>query len=386
VGRRSRQGKSPREHVEFRAFAVIAPGLEEALADELLELGCEPELAAGGVYFSADLGRLYLVHCWSRLAGRITVELGQFRSTNPTHLGECLRRLDVSPFIWPNQPIDVRVVTRGSRLRHRESVSKKARVSLQDAARGPRVVTGRGRLVEARVQLRIVNDQVSVSVDASGELLHRRGWRKASAKAPIRENLGAAVLRLSGWAPGESLVDPMCGSGTFGIEAAQISLGVAPGTERSFAFEQWPVHDAKLWKRVQADARQRNPPQLASTTILLADRDAGAVKASTANARRAGVSGQLEVKRTLFAELIPPAGCGLVVANPPYGERIDVRRGQLYGHMGRVLCARWGGWRVALLVPDLRYVGGLGFSVEEKARFSNGGISVFLVTGVVPRG
>lgn len=384
MGRRSRQGKGEPKSLEFRVFGAIAPGLEEALADELVELGCEVEVDVGGVYFKADLQRLYLVHCWSRLAGRFTVELGHFRSTNPSHLGDCLRRLNVSPFIWPNQPIDARVVTRGSRLRHRESVSKKARVSLQDAARGPRVVKSRGRLTEARVQLRIVNDKVSVSVDASGELLHRRGWRKATAKAPIRENLGAAVLRVAGWAPGETLVDPMCGSGTFGIEAAQIDRGFASGGERSFAFEQWPVHNAKLWKGIVADARQRTDGEHRPTRILMADRDPGAVTASSSNARRAGVLGSVEIQQSSFASLNPPDGRGLLIANPPYGERIDVRVGQLYNQLGRVLTERWGGWRVGLLVPDMRYLGGLGFPVSEKARFSNGGISISLVTGRVP--
>jgi putative N6-adenine-specific DNA methylase len=384
VGRRSRRGKGEPKALAFRAFAAIAPGLEEALADELVELGCQVEVDAGGVYFKADLQRLYLVHCWSRLAGRITVELGHFRSTNPSHLADCLRRLDVSPFIWPHQPIDVRVTTRGSKLRHRESVSKKARISLQDAARGPRVVKSRGRLSEARVQLRILKDKVSVSVDASGELLHRRGWRKATAKAPIRENLGASVLRVAGWVPGETLVDPMCGSGTFGIEAAQICRGIAPGTERSFAFEQWPVHDMKLWKNVVASARQGVPGEHRPTQILMADRDPGAVKASNSNARRAGVIGAVEIQHSPFASLSPPAGRGLLVVNPPYGERIDVRMGQLYNQLGRVLTERWAGWRVGLLVPDLRYLGGLGFPVTEKARFSNGGISISLVTGRVP--
>jgi putative N6-adenine-specific DNA methylase len=392
LGRRGRTTKSvnkakpakqpPQPPQQLSVFASIAPGFEAALADELGELGFRAKQVEGGVYVMTTMEGLYVLHCWSRLAGRITVEVGSFRSTTLIHFADQLRKLDLGPFLWPNQDIDVRVACRGSRLRHRETVAKKTKLALQDASRRPRVVQRRGRPTAARVHVRIVNDLVTVAVDASGELLHRRGWRRSTAKAPIRENLGAAVLLLSGWAPGTCLVDPMCGSGTFGIEAALICRGVAPGLQRNFAFEHWPAHDPKLWKRVLNHAEQPIAPE--PTRILVADRDSGAVKATNENARRAKVDGDIEVVHSALADLVPPDELGILVVNPPYGERIAVPVGQFYRHIGRVLRERWSGWQIAIIVPDLRYVGSFGFPVKEKARFSNGGITVFVVVGEVP--
>lgn len=360
-------------------FVQGVPGLEPALADELRELGLKGRVETGGVELPADDRALYAIHLHSRLAGRVWVRVARFGATQLDQLAAGVRRAPWSRWAHPHQPVEVRVASSGSRLRHREAIEKKVANAIADALRGPRVATGRPPREPVGVLVRIEDDRVEVSVDASGDLLHRRGWRQATAKAPVRENLAAAVLRLAGWAPGEPLVDPMCGSGTFPIEAATIAMGLPPGSARGFAFERWPSHDAAAWAAFQ----RRRPAVLdASAPIHGSDRDPGAITAARGNARRARVADRVELRAVDLRELEPPAATGLLVANPPYGQRVG-GAAPVFTELGRALRARWAGWRFALLVPDRALLGRLGLPTRELARFRNGGIPVTLVLGEV---
>lgn len=368
--------------MDRRMFVQITPGLEPALLDELAELGLRGRAETGGVELRDDPAALYAIHLLSRVAARVTVRVGRFRATTLDQLGQLARKADWKRWVHPHQTVDVRVTAHNSRLRHRETVANKVQLAIRDALRGPRIAGGRPPREPALVVVRIEGDMVEMSVDASGDLLHRRGWRQATAKAPLRENLAAAVLRLAGWSPGEALVDPMCGSGTFPIEAATIAMGKPPGARRAFAFERWPSHDRKAWAAFQG---QRTEPLDRSTPILAADRDPGAIEATRGNAKRAGVEGRITVMARSFWELEPPAASGLVIANPPYGRRVgDAVSG--FSELGRVLRERWTGWRVALLMPDPSLMSRVSLPLEEVARFANGGISVRVVVGAVPRG
>lgn len=360
-------------------FVQGVPGLEPALADELAELGLRGRIEVGGVELPADARAMWAVHLHSRLAGRVWVRVARFGATQLEQLAAGVRRAPWSRWAHPRQPVEVRVASSGSRLRHREAIEKKVAHAIADALRGPRLPTGRPPREPVGVLVRIVDDRVEVSVDASGDLLHRRGWRQATAKAPLRENLAAAVLRLVGWAPGEALVDPMCGSGTFPIEAATIAMGLPPGGARGFAFERWPSHDAAAWAAFQ----RRRPAVLdTSAPIVGTDRDPGAVEAARGNARRARVADRVVLRAVDFRDLEPPAPTGLLVANPPYGERVS-GAAPVFAELGRTLRARWAGWRFALLVPDRGLLGRLRLPTRELARFRNGGIPVALVAGEV---
>lgn len=362
-------------------FVQITPGLEAALADELAELGLRPRVEVGGVEVKGGVDALYAIHLHGRIGARVLVRVGRFGATNLEQLARNVRQVPWARWVHPRQPLDVRVAAHGSRLRHRSTVARKVEFAIQDALRGPRLSSGRPPREAATVFVRIEADRVELSVDASGELLHRRGWRLATAKAPMRENLAAAVLRLAGWQPGEPLVDPMCGSGTFPIEAATIVLGLPPGARRSFAFERWPTHDPRAWEAF----RRKRPGVLdPSTPIVGADRDAGAIEAAQGNAQRARVDRRIRLERCAFRDLQSPAPAGLVVANPPYGKRIG-EVGASLEELGRVLSAKWAGWRFALVVPEQGPTRRLGLPTEVVARFSNGGVPVALVVGQVPR-
>jgi putative N6-adenine-specific DNA methylase len=221
-----------------------------------------------------------------------------------------------------------------------------------------------------------------VSIDTSGALLHRRGYRQAVARAPLRETMAAALLLASGWDGTAPLLDPMCGSGTIPIEGALLARRIAPGARREFAFARWPGFDRARWDALLAAARARELPT-SPTPIVGSDRDEGAVAAARANAERAGVAGDVALERRAISAIEPPPGPGWLVGNPPYGKRVgegdDVR--DFYAQLGKVARARLAGWTVALLSPDRALDRQLGLRLEERARTSNGGIPVRVVVG-----
>ena len=233
--------------------------------------------------------------------------------------------------------------------------------------------------------VRLDRDECTISVDSSGALLHRRGYRQAVAKAPLRETIAAAVLLAVGWRESESLLDPLCGSGTIPIEAACLARRIAPGMNREFAFMRWADFDQNAFSRVKSEAREHELPAAASI-IVGSDRDAGAVAVARENAARAGVATDVEFIQRPLSAIEPAAPRGWLVTNPPYGVRVgerDILR-NLFARFGTVLRRRFAGWELAILSPDPRLDGQLRIALRERLRFSNGGVRVRLLSGTVP--
>jgi len=228
--------------------------------------------------------------------------------------------------------------------------------------------------------VRVFHDKVTVSVDASGELLHRRGYRLASGKAPLRETLAAALLLGAGWKGDVPLVDPLCGSGTIPIEGAMIARRMAPGLHRSFTFLGWPDADTSAWERLRAHAVEQQLPR-ARIAIAGFDRDAGAIEASRANAQRAGVYADVGFGVQVVSALACAAPSGLIATNPPYGIRVGeaARLRDLYARFGSVVRASCAGWRVAMVSASKPLEAQTGLEFEELAATRNGGIDVRLV-------
>lgn len=358
-------------------FGVIPPGLEQVLAEELTDLGVrEPTIEEGGVSFRADRELLYHIHRWGRSGNRFWVRLGRFHATTMEALAAKIRALPWAPFVHPHRSLTVRVSATRSRLSHRDAIANKVELAVRDALRGPRREGAKPAREPLDVLVRLVDDEAEVSVDASGDRLHRRGWRKDIVAAPLRENLAAAVLWLSGWQLGTPLVDPMCGSGTFLIEAAGIAAGHAPGDQRNFAFETWPSHDRTLWKTVLA--RKGEPREHAHESLFLGcDIDEDAVVAAKANARRARVSPDL--RACDLRELVLPSVAGTIIVNPPYGERLSRPR-EAWGALAQWLALRASGWRVTVISPDPALARIAGFKGKPVAVFPNGGIRVGVYT------
>lgn len=401
---------SPSPSPRFQIFAPTAPGLESIAAGELKALGVRGNQEVGGVGFGGELERIYEANLWLRTASRVVVRLGQFHASTFYELERHSKKLPWRDFLPESGSVEVRVTCRKSKLYHSDAVAERVLSAIAGAASrsvrlraatsvgdedgeegefGPGAEAGGGH-AEGPTQLfivRIVHDQAEISADSSGELLHRRGYRKEVAKAPLRETLAAAMVLASGWQGqrGAPLLDPMCGSGTIPIEAAFIARGIAPGLQRDFQFMKWPSFDRDLWNDLIEKARsyQTNP----ELDIHGTDRDAGAISAAMHNAARAGVADDAGFSVESLSGSIGGTedmeiGEGWILTNPPYGVRVgetkDLR--DLYSALGSALKTKHS-WRIGLLTSDAVLAAQMRLPLWSRFATSNGGIPVsFLVS------
>jgi putative N6-adenine-specific DNA methylase len=424
------------------AYAVCTPGLEALVAEELAGLRLEVTgTEHGGVAFATDLVGLYRANLASRIATRILLRVATFRARTFPDLARATAELPWEQYLAPGAPVTVKAASRASRLyilkRIEATVAEAiaARVSTTPGkAPSPRALPlpppeargfspapsaktppppvplpwggggispegrqasslppgggGMGRGGQEQVQIpaqqilvRLQNNQCTVSLDTSGELLHRRGYRLATAKAPLRETLACAVLTLCGWQPEMPLLDPLCGAGTFAIEAARWALGVPPGWDRTFAFQSWPAFDAEVWQAVRDEAAATRRTALPSP-ITASDRDPGAVRVARDNAARAGVADLVTVDPSDFFDLRPESHPGLVVVNAPYGRRVghgDLRT--LYRRLGRHLRDHYRGWHYGVLCGNATLARATGLASQRRLSLLHGGRHVPLLHG-----
>jgi putative N6-adenine-specific DNA methylase len=376
-------------------FAIVAPGLEPLALAEARALGLPAELEAGGggIAWRGDLRSVLLANAGLRIASRVVVRLARFEARSFAELERHARQVPWASVVSPRGAVRFRVTCKKSKLYHSDAVAQRLADAVIRAlpgvrAEGSSAGADEEDAVDDDAQLfvvRLLRDQCTVSADSSGALLHRRGYRQATAKAPLRETIAAALISASGWDGSAPLVDPLCGSGTIPIEAALAAQGLPPGGARTFAAERWPGVSRALGERVRAELSKRFSGG-ASPAITGSDRDAGAIAAAVANAERAGVSSHVSFAvRSLSAAEFASGGRGWVVTNPPYGVRVgDAGRVRdLWAQLGHVLRARARGWRVALLSPDPALERQLGLSMRVVAQTSNGGIPVRLLVGDV---
>lgn len=392
-------------------FAVTAPSVAPYTALELRQLSLPPAgTEPGGVTFGGDLRALYRANLHLRTANRVLVRLGEFRAVGFGELRKLAAQLPWERYLLPGQDVALRVTCHKSRLYHSDAVAERVAAAVGDRMGKPPAVvkpddeqeeTGPAEPPQL-VIVRLLHDRCTISIDSSGSLLHRRGYRLATAKAPLRETLAAAILLASGWSslnePHSSaapppLLDPFCGSGTIAIEAALLALGIAPGLAaaqpRRFAFMHWPGYDEGLWQSLVAAAQQQRRQQPATgLSIGASDRDAGAVAMAQANAARAGVAESIRWACRPVSALTPPdpvLAAGWIVTNPPYGLRVsggqDVRN--LYAQFGKVLAASFQGWHVAILSADIRLLNQVGIRLDSGLALVNGGLAVRLGRGRV---
>jgi putative N6-adenine-specific DNA methylase len=367
----------------YDLFAVCQPGLEKIVAGELRALGiANPQPVPGGVEFRGFLTHVYRVNLWSRTAERVLLRLREFRADSFRELHHKAARTAWEDFLAPGCEVSIRATCHKSILMHTGGVTERIVNGISDRLGQPsQLVTTDEENKSARpnfLVVRLVHDRCLISLDTSGALLHFRGYRQATAKAPLRETLAAALILSAGWTPDRSLLDPFCGSGTIPIEAALIARQIAPGRRRSFAFMDWQKFDRVEWNTLLEQAAGMMLDHIPAS-IQGSDRDAGAIEASRANAERAGVLPDIEFTPCAMSA-IEPIGVGDVITNPPYGQRVgaaDVRN--LYAQLGHVLRAKCAGWRAAMLSSDVHWEYATGLKFEPMARFNNGGIKVRLV-------
>jgi putative N6-adenine-specific DNA methylase len=385
----------------YRLFAVTAPGLEPYTRLELTKLGFDVQVPleaeegdseveeSGGVEFNANLQDLYRANLQIRTANRILARMGEFFYARTfAELREKAGRLSWEQVLKPGQPLALRVTCHKSRLYHSDAVAERVHGAIADrmGTMGEMVkfVDGDKSGIQL-ITVRMVNDRCRISVDTSGDLLHRRGYRLETAKAPLRENLAASLIMASGWDANSPLVDPFCGSGTIPIEAALLARGITPGKNRQFAFMQWPNFNREMWLGLIENALARE--QAITVPILASDRDAGAIRIATDNAVRAGVVGNIAFSARAFSGVERPAGsAGWVITNPPYGMRVqsshDLRN--LYSRFGDVLRQQFPGWRLGILCESDFLAGHMRIKFEKAIPLVNGGIPVKFFIGSIP--
>jgi len=346
------------------------------LVEEIVSLGgAEVEQTHGGVGFRGDWRLCYRINLESRLATRVLWRLKQGRYRGEEDIYRLAYSVPWAKWFTPQETMRVYVVARHSPLKSLNFVTLRIKDAVCDHFRS---VTGqRPRIDTANPDVRLhaflTKEGISLYLDTSGESLVKRGFKHAAVEAPLKENLAAGLLRASGWSPGEPLVDPMCGSGTFLIEAAQMALDIAPGLERRFAFERFRHFDASCWSelRRQAEARRQLPRAL---PIYGSDIVASQIERARINLAAAGLAECVTLQRADLLELQAPAEAGVMVTNPPYGVRIGERSSlaDWYPRLGDALKLHWAGWRCYFFSGDAELPKLIGLKASRRTPFFNG--------------
>jgi putative N6-adenine-specific DNA methylase len=359
---------------EFEIFFATAPGLEQVLADEAIALGfAAPEVLKGGVATRGGWAEVWRANLQLRGANRVLARIGSFRTMHLAQLDKRMRKFPWGEILCVDVPVKVEVMCKKSRIYHAGAAAQRVERAITEE-HGAEI----SKEAALKIMVRIEDDLCTISIDTSGELLHKRGHKVAVGKAPMRETLASLFLRQCGYEGHEPVYDPMCGSGTFLIEAAEIASGLNPGRARAFGFEQLATFDADAW----ADIKAVDTTNSSDQRFYGSDRDAGAVRMSGENAERAGVAQMCRFQERPFAEAEAPDGPkGLVMVNPPYGARIGSKKTlyPVYAQLGTMLKTQFKGWRVGVVTSDASLANTMGLKFLEQTRpVSNGGLKVSL--------
>lgn len=358
----------------FEIFATAPPGLEVLLCAEALAAGfADAAVVPGGVTMTGGWPDVWRANLHLRGAGKVLARIASFRTLHLAQLDKRAHKVDWAAVLRPDVPVAVEATCHGSRIYHDKAAAQRIATAITDTVGAS--VTPDAAL---RVMARIEDDLCTISLDTSGEPLHRRGHKTAVGKAPLRETLAALFLRACDYDGTMPVVDPMCGSGTFVLEAAEIALGLAPGRSRTFAFEALAGFDAVRWDALRGSVQPRDT----AVRFYGSDRDTGVIRSAQANAARAGVDAVTEFHAHAIGDLArPPGPPGLVMVNPPYGARIGNRKllFALYGALGQTLRDRFRGWSVGLVTsdPGLARATALPF-LPDGVTVSHGGLTVRL--------
>lgn len=327
------------------------PGLETLLAQEVTDLGLGPVTRrAGAVRIEGDHDTILRANLELRGAVSVLACVGSFRVMHLAQLDKRAHKFDWASVLPAGAAIKLDVTSRASKIYHAGAAKQRIAGALADAGFSIASPETEDAL---RLKARIEDDLLSLWIDTSGAPLHKRGHKQEINKAPLRETLAAMFLRAMGFDGTQTVLDPMCGSGTFVIEAAEIAARLAPGRDRGFAFESLPWFDPARWQALKARPLSSTP----APRFFGSDRDQGAIGMSARNAARAGVTDLCEFTRIAISDLTPPKGVapGLIMVNPPYGARLGERKllFALYGALGEVLRNRFQGWRLGLVTSDV---------------------------------
>ena len=359
-------------------FATCPRGLERVLAAELVQLGANSIQAVdGGVGFTGELATCYAINLESRVASRVLWQVGEAGYRSEHDVYEAALRIEWPRWFSPRHTIRVNVSAIKSPVKSLDYITLRVKDAVCDvfhmaASRRPDINT---RSPDVRIHAFLTRDTATFYLDTSGEALFKRGWRSVAGAAPLRENLAAGILKLAGWTAPAPLLDPMCGSGTFLIEAAMMALDTAPGLGRAFGFEKLANFDSKTWtllfERVRSRRRMSQP-----LPIYGSDKLGSALKLASDNLALAGLEVAVHLKQKDILDGGPPAPGGIIVMNPPYGERLAAKDelAAFYPKLGDVLKQRYAGWTAYILTADLRLAKLIGLAASKRTPLYNGAL------------
>lgn len=372
-------------------FAITIPGFEGLLHKELSSLSISPEervTLQGGVEFKGRLHSCYRANLNMRTAHRILMRLGKFRATDFMTLRKKTEDFPWELFLPQGGNPEIRVTTRHSKLYHTNAVGECIEEGIQNRLT---LVTplskGAPSMDPTRIFIRAFDDIFTLSLDSSGDLLYRRGLKPHPAKAPLRETIAAATLLLAGYDKKKPMLDPMCGSGTFSLEAALMARNIPPGWFRNFAFMTWPAFRPRHWEFMRQEIEKDFHPLPEQPSILASDMDPVSCQVLADTLRHTGMNGIVSVSRRDFFDLSSdsvPGGPGLLAINPPYGLRIGTRgeSDRLFLEICRKLRKDFRGWDLALIVPGRHLLGRILFPFRAYP-VNHGGLRIYIVTGII---
>jgi len=366
----------------YKIFLVVPPGLEQIAKNEVTHLfpKLRPSSSADDLEYECDLPTIYKLNLLLKIPNRILVRFGEFETTSFQDLFTKTVRLPWKQFLKKDVSVKIRTTCHKSKLYHSDAVTQRIHQAIEsNLAKKVPLLKGDSEESHGKQQLiivRLLHDQVTISIDSSGNPLYMRGYREIVSKAPIRENLAASLLLASGWTPEFPLIDPFCGSGTIPIEAALIAKNQPPGLYRDFAFENWTEFTQSTWQNMRREYIQNYIE--VSTRIQGNDRNIGSIEIARKNAEKAGVSQFIEWKNQSISDIKPYGQTGWIITNPPYGLRIssnkDIRN--LYAQFGNVLREKFQGWNVIFLCNSVNLANQTKLKPKSLLSFSNGGINV----------
>ena len=364
--------------MNFQFFATCPRGLEALLADELLaQRALKIVVTDGGVSFEGNLDTMYRVNLHSRIATRIMSRVGQGSYTSEEDIYKATFKLNWPSWFKVNQTIRVKVTGVKCPLKSLDFVTLRIKDAVCDRFReeGALRPSVSVRDPDVRIHAYLTEDQYQLYLDTSGAPLYQRGFRDVSVIAPLRENLAAGIIMLSGWIPGTPFLDPMCGSGTFLIEAAMMAVNQPPGMKRRFGFQKLTSFDEGLWKKIETEAMNKMKP-IEFLDIYGSDIDLRAVRVARHNLKVAGLEEVTKVMQSDFIKLEPPTSEGTLVTNPPYGQRIgeDEDLKEVYPAWAKHMKESFGGWNTYFLTADLEMPKDMRLKPTKKTPLYNGAL------------
>jgi len=377
-------------------FAAMAPGLEDLCRRELLALSFpEKSLSAseGGVAFSGRVHDCYTANLHLRIANRILMRIAAFKATNFRMIRKKLADFPWELYLQPHHPHELAVTARQSRLYHTAAIADQFKANIMERFENSfqDLQDIRETGWSQKIFVRVVGDAFTVSMDSTGEHLHKRGIKIQGGKAPVRETIAAAVLQFAGYNGKEPLVDPMCGSGTFSLEGAMMANHIPAGWFRQFAFEAWPFFRPERWKHIRREAEKEflRPEK---PIIFSSDQDAGVCTLLNNLIKKNDLSDTVRVfHRNFFdisvsdlSNMIGNGRKGIVVVNPPYGHRLGTRKESeiLFTDICLKLSRDFKGWKLALIVPRRRLLREIPFRIKKYPVF-HGGLNLTLAAGKI---